>query len=137
VPASGVKTGAQAVEDAARRLSIWVQDRTAGLLRARRVSLDICLTSNHALGIATDLSEHPVQALLDAGIACTLGADDPLLFGTDEWLAGPTTSDSQVDRLDPGSARTCPFRLGRAPCAPARGTRHGWDCKKVGVTPEP
>jgi adenosine deaminase len=55
---------------------------TVDLLRARQVSLDICLGSNHALGVVTDLSEHPIQALLDAGIACTLGADDPLPFGT-------------------------------------------------------
>jgi adenosine deaminase len=55
---------------------------TVDLLRARQVSLDLCLTSNQALGIVPDLSEHPVGALLDAGIACTLGADDPLLFGT-------------------------------------------------------
>ena len=52
------------------------------LLRQRRVSLDVCPTSNHALGIVPAPGGHPVRALLDAGVACTLGADDPLLFGS-------------------------------------------------------
>ena len=55
---------------------------TVELLREFRVSLDICPTSNVALGIVPSLSEHPLPALLDAAVACTLGADDPLLFGT-------------------------------------------------------
>jgi adenosine deaminase len=55
---------------------------TVELLRRRRVSLDVCPTSNYAVGIVPTLADHPVRALLDAGVACTLGADDPLLFGT-------------------------------------------------------
>lgn len=55
---------------------------TVKLLRDRQITLDICLTSNRVLGIVGALSEHPLRGLLDAGIACTLGADDPLLFGT-------------------------------------------------------
>ncbi len=70
--ASRIAHGIRAIED----------PDTIDLLRERQVSLDVCLTSNHALGIVPDLSEHPVRALLDAGIACTLGADDPLLFGS-------------------------------------------------------
>jgi adenosine deaminase len=55
---------------------------TVELLCERQVSLDVSLTSNHLLGIVPDLSRHPLPALLEAGVACTLGADDPLLFGT-------------------------------------------------------
>jgi adenosine deaminase len=140
VRASVLRLGATRIAHGIRAIE---DPDTVDLLRARQVSRDICLTSNRALGIGTDLSEHPIHALLDAGIACTLGADDPLLFGTgllgeyetarshlgmidpqlaaiartsittsdappelivdavrrvDGWLAGPTASDSQVDR---------------------------------------
>ncbi|WP_412540097.1 adenosine deaminase [Longispora sp. K20-0274] len=49
-------------------------------LADRGVSLDVCLTSNHLLGV-TDLAEHPLPRLLAAGVRCSLGADDPLMFG--------------------------------------------------------
>jgi len=47
----------------------------------RGVSLDVCLTSNHRLGVVPSLSRHPLPVLLAAGVRCSLGADDPLLFG--------------------------------------------------------
>jgi adenosine deaminase len=50
------------------------------LLVSRDVSLDVCLTSNDLLGVAA-LDAHPLPRLLDAGVRCTLGADDPLMFG--------------------------------------------------------
>jgi adenosine deaminase len=64
--------GIRAVEDPA----------TVELLLERGVSLDVCPTSNVLLGVIPALADHPLPALLDAGLACTLGADDPLLFGT-------------------------------------------------------
>ncbi|SEG76295.1 adenosine deaminase [Actinacidiphila yanglinensis] len=54
----------------------------------RCVSLDVCLTSNRILGVVPDLSQHPLPRLLDAGLRCSLGTDDPLMFGaslTDEY----------------------------------------------------
>jgi len=33
--------------------------------------------------VAPSLEEHPLPALLDAGVRCSIGADDPLLFGVD------------------------------------------------------
>ena len=50
-------------------------------LAARGVSLDVCPTSNHKLGVVAP-DDHPLRALLDAGVRCSLNADDPLLFGT-------------------------------------------------------
>lgn len=44
--------------------------------------LDVCLTSNRLLGVY-DLEEHPLPALLGAGISCSLNADDSSLFDTD------------------------------------------------------
>ena len=33
------------------------------------------------LGVVPTIAEHPLPTLLDAGVACSLNADDPLLFG--------------------------------------------------------
>jgi adenosine deaminase len=45
------------------------------------VCLDVCPTSNLLLSVVPDLASHPLPALLDAGVRCSLNADDPLLFG--------------------------------------------------------
>ncbi len=45
------------------------------------VCLDVCPTSNLMLGVVADMASHPVPALLDAGVRCSLNSDDPLLFG--------------------------------------------------------
>jgi adenosine deaminase len=45
------------------------------------VCLDVCPTSNVALSVVRSIEEHPLPALLDAGVRCSLNADDPLLFG--------------------------------------------------------
>jgi adenosine deaminase len=50
-------------------------------LAAERVCLDVCPTSNLMLGVVPSLDAHPLPALLDAGVPCSLNADDPLLFG--------------------------------------------------------
>jgi adenosine deaminase len=50
-------------------------------LARRNVTLDVCLTSNKALGLYPDTARHPLPALLAAGVGCSLGADDPLMFG--------------------------------------------------------
>ncbi|MBA8816478.1 adenosine deaminase [Microbacterium halimionae] len=50
-------------------------------LAQRGIPLDVCLTSNVILGVVDDLSEHPLQALLAAGVRCSINADDPILFG--------------------------------------------------------
>ncbi len=53
-----------------------------GTLAERRVTLEVCPTSNVALGIAASPSAVPLLRLLDAGVSVALGADDPLLFGS-------------------------------------------------------
>lgn len=45
------------------------------------VCLDVCPTSNIMLGVFPSLAEHTLPRLLDAGVRCSLNADDPLLFG--------------------------------------------------------
>ncbi|MBA2951579.1 adenosine deaminase family protein [Streptomyces himalayensis] len=63
--------GVRAVEDPA----------LVARLAAESVVLDVCPTSNVALGVVESLSVHPLPLLLQAGVRCTLNADDPLLFG--------------------------------------------------------
>ncbi|WP_128381459.1 adenosine deaminase [Streptomyces cavernae] len=63
--------GVRAVEDLA----------LVARLAAEGVVLDVCPTSNVALGVVTSLAVHPLPLLLQAGVRCTLNADDPLLFG--------------------------------------------------------
>lgn len=46
------------------------------------VACDVCPGSNVALAAVASLDEHPLPAMLDAGITVTLGSDDPPLFAT-------------------------------------------------------
>ncbi|MDP9075551.1 MAG: adenosine deaminase [Actinomycetota bacterium] len=50
-------------------------------LASAGVCLDVCVSSNLLLSVFPSLEAHPLPALLDAGVRCSLNADDPLLFG--------------------------------------------------------
>jgi adenosine deaminase len=50
-------------------------------LASEGTCLDVCPTSNIMLSVFPSYAEHPLPALLDAGVRCSLNADDPLLFG--------------------------------------------------------
>src|SRR6516162_379425 len=50
-------------------------------IAAAGITLEVCPSSNVALGVAATAADVPLRALLDAGIQVALGADDPLLFG--------------------------------------------------------
>ncbi|WP_203337258.1 adenosine deaminase [Nocardioides limicola] len=64
--------GVRVVEDPA------LLDRVA----AAGTTLEVCPTSNVALGVYSDLTSVPLPQLLAAGVNVALGADDPLLFGS-------------------------------------------------------
>lgn len=51
-------------------------------LAREQVCLDVCPTSNMLLSVVGDLADHPLPRLLEAGVPCSIGADDPLLFGS-------------------------------------------------------
>jgi adenosine deaminase len=51
-------------------------------LATRAVALEVCPSSNVALGVYHSALEVPVTTLLNAGVTIALGADDPLLFGS-------------------------------------------------------
>jgi len=52
-------------------------------LAEAQLPLEICLSSNVALGLYPSIQNHPLRALYDAGCVVTLGTDDPAFFATD------------------------------------------------------
>ena len=52
-------------------------------LVAHKIALDICLTSNVALRVVSNLDHHPIRELVAAGITVTINTDDPPMVGTD------------------------------------------------------
>jgi adenosine deaminase len=57
-------------------------------VRERAIGFDVCPTSNLMTRSAPSLEAHPLPAMLDAGLLCTLASDDPSMFHsflTDEF----------------------------------------------------
>lgn len=52
------------------------------LLRESRIPLDVCPSSNVALGFVPSLIRHPLPDLLDAGLVVSISTDIPALLGT-------------------------------------------------------
>jgi adenosine deaminase len=50
-------------------------------LADEQICLDVCPTSNVQLGVVGSLSEHPLPALVAAGVPVSLNADCPSIFG--------------------------------------------------------
>jgi aminodeoxyfutalosine deaminase len=67
------------------------EDATLMAALARyRIPLECCPTSNIKTGVVPSWREHPIPALLEAGVRVTVNSDDPALFGTTiagEWRA--------------------------------------------------
>ena len=49
-------------------------------VRERGVAFDVCPTSNVMTRSVPSLEAHPLGAMLDAGLTCTLASDDPSMF---------------------------------------------------------
>ena len=80
------------------------------------VALEVCPVSNVALGVYSDLTSVPLPQLLAAGATVALGADDPLLFGSQ--LAGQYATMRAAHDLDDATlARLArmSFEASRAP----------------------
>src|ERR1700733_5700292 len=52
-------------------------------LAERGIVLDVCPVSNLRTRSVASLAEHPLPALVAAGVACSVSTDDPAMFGTD------------------------------------------------------
>ena len=50
-------------------------------LAEEAMPLTVCPLSNLSLAVVTDLAEHPLRRMLDAGLMATLNSDDPAYFG--------------------------------------------------------
>lgn len=50
-------------------------------LAADGICLDVCPTSNLLLDVIPEIDAHPLKPLLEAGVRCSINADDPVLFG--------------------------------------------------------
>jgi adenosine deaminase len=51
-------------------------------MRERDIAFEVCPVSNYALGTTPKDRQHPIRAMVDAGLRCTLNSDDPAMFST-------------------------------------------------------
>lgn len=56
-------------------------ERLVARLVADRIPLTVCPMSNVRLRVVDDLADHPLPAMLDAGLLVTVNSDDPAYFG--------------------------------------------------------
>lgn len=91
VPHSGESTGPQSVWDAllllgAERIghgTSSVQDPALlAHLAEHRIPLEVCPTSNVATRVVERIEDHPLRAMVEAGVVVTVNSDDPPMFGT-------------------------------------------------------
>jgi aminodeoxyfutalosine deaminase len=91
VPHAGEAAGPESIREAldlgAHRLRHGIRAvEDPGLvaeLAEREIVLDVCPTSNLRTGLVPDLVAHPLPALHEAGVLCSINTDDPVMFGTD------------------------------------------------------
>ena len=70
-------------------------------LAARGITLTVCPLSNLRLCGVSDLRQHPLKRMLDAGLKATVNSDDPAYFGgylLDNFVA--TAEALALDRQD-------------------------------------
>ncbi|GAB4058615.1 adenosine deaminase [Catellatospora paridis] len=91
VPHAGETTGAQTVWDAIRELGaerighgiFAAQDpQLLAYLAEHAIPLEVCPTSNLRTRAVADLAEHPLAAIVAAGVPVSINSDDPPMFGT-------------------------------------------------------
>ncbi|MEW1659784.1 MULTISPECIES: adenosine deaminase [unclassified Streptomyces] len=56
-------------------------ERLVARMAADRIPLTVCPLSNVRLRVVDDLADHPLPAMLDAGLLVTVNSDDPAYFG--------------------------------------------------------
>jgi aminodeoxyfutalosine deaminase len=51
-------------------------------LATQQIVLEVCLTSEVAIGAVSSIENHPLPSLLAAGVPCSISTDDPAIFDT-------------------------------------------------------
>ena len=69
----------------------------AAEIRDRGLTLEVCPTSNVAIGLYSSIGVHPLPKLIAAGLKVTLNSDDPAYFGVD--VAGEYEKNAAAHRL--------------------------------------
>jgi aminodeoxyfutalosine deaminase len=91
VPHAGETTGPETIWDAIRHLHAerighgisCVRDpELVAYLAEHRIPLEVSPTSNVRTRAVPSLAEHPLPALVEAGVAVSINSDDPPMFGT-------------------------------------------------------
>jgi aminodeoxyfutalosine deaminase len=91
VPHAGESTGAQTVWDSitylgAERIGHGIRSiddpALVAYLAQHQIPLEICPTSNVATRSVPSLAQHPLPALVEAGVVVTINSDDPPMFST-------------------------------------------------------
>jgi adenosine deaminase/aminodeoxyfutalosine deaminase len=91
VPHAGESTGPQSIWDALRHLgaerighgiAAARDPELLGYLAEHRIPLEVCLTSNVCTRSVPSLAQHPLPALVAAGLPVTINSDDPPMFAT-------------------------------------------------------
>ncbi|WBB75819.1 adenosine deaminase [Micromonospora sp. WMMD1128] len=138
VPHAGEATGVESIREALGydpvrlRHGIRAADdpRVSAEIVERGVVLDVCPTSNLRTQVVGALDDHPLPRLRAAGVACSIGTDDPAMFDTDlsrEYRLAARLGVSAADAyaagvagaLCDGATRVHLERLGRSAFAPA------------------
>lgn len=91
VPHAGETTGPQTIWDALNHLdaerighgtSAAKDPALLTYLAENAIPLEVCLTSNVATGAVAALEQHPIAAMVAAGVPVTINSDDPPMFAT-------------------------------------------------------
>ena len=91
VPHAGETTGPQTIWDALDHLgaerighgtSATQDPALLQHLAERGIPLEVCPTSNIATSAVASLDDHPLPAMVEAGVTVTVNSDDPPMFGT-------------------------------------------------------
>lgn len=91
VPHAGETTGPQTIWDAVELLgaerighgtSAAQDPRLLEYLAAHAIPVEVCPTSNVATGAVDELANHPLKAMVDAGVRVSINSDDPPMFDT-------------------------------------------------------
>jgi adenosine deaminase len=103
-PASNIK---EAIEEAHLQRIVHavrsVEDPSIlELLAEQEVAVDVCITSNYAL--VPEITHHPIKKMMEAGVRCALGTDDPGIIVTNmdnEWqrAAALLQNEDYMERL--------------------------------------